>query len=126
MNQNTGGFMNKKIPQTNQIPTPILQHLRKQQESSQSIKAYCQENGIPVQTFYYWRQRLKKQDTSKMESSPRQVSFASLGTLSTQLQPQVLFDIRFPGGTAISIYTGTTAEEFAPFLKLVSRRNILC
>jgi hypothetical protein len=120
--------MNKKIPLTKQIPAEIRNHLLKQQESSQTIKAYCQKNGIPVQTFYTWRKRFKKPNfaTTKTEGSAPQVSFASLGTLNTQLQHSALLDIRFPGGTAISIYSGITAEELAPFLNIVSRSNVLC
>lgn len=120
--------MNKKVPQTKQIPPHIRHHLLKQQKSSQTIKAYCQKNGIPVQTFYTWRRLLKKQNISmtKTDVLAHRVSFASLGTLSTQLQPRALFDIRFPGGTAISVYSGTTADELAPFLNLVPRSNVIC
>ena len=120
--------MNKKIPQTKQIPAPIRNHLLKQQESSQTIKEYCWKNDIPVQTFYTWRKRFKKQNiiTTKTENSTSQVSFAALGTLNTHQQHGALFDIRFPGGTAISVYTGITAEELAPFLNIVSRSSVLC
>jgi hypothetical protein len=71
---------------------------------------------------------LKKQNISptKTDVLTHQVTFASLGTLSTQLQHSALLDIRFPGGTAISVYSGITAEELAPFLNIVSRSNVLC
>jgi hypothetical protein len=128
MNQTIGGFMNKKISQKKQIPAHIRYHLNKQQKSSQSIKAYCLTNGIPVQTFYTWRKRLKKQTTvmGKIQDPVPKVSFTSLGSLNTQPQNYPLFDIRFPGGTTVNVYTGITAEELAPFLNILPTGTVSC
>ena len=93
--------MDKKVPQQKQVPAPIRHHLLKQQQSEIKIKAYCEKNGISPQTFYNWRKRYIKQipPLVKSEISAPPISFASLGTMSTQLQHHSMFDIRFPGGT---------------------------
>lgn len=108
-------------------PAQIHHHLIQQQKSSQTIKAYCQQNNIHVQAFYSWRKRYKKtvlvKTTPKNTPSKPNVSFTSLGTLNTQVKATALFDICFPDGATVSIYQGTTANEFAPFMSLLTGRK---
>lgn len=115
--------MNKK-QQEKQISAHIRHHLLQQQKSDQTIKAYCQQEHINVQAFYSWRKRYKNkihiQDKPKNTSTHPKVSFTSVGKLTTQIQSSILFDIRFPGGPTVSIYPGTTAKEFAPFMTLIT------
>lgn len=120
--------MSKNLTQQKHVPTTIRHHLLKQQSSEQTIKDYCHKNDINPQTFYGWRKRYGKQVPAlvKQDISAPQISFASLGTISTQLQYHSMFDIRFPGGTAISVYPGTTVQELAPFVDLISGSRILC
>lgn len=121
--------MNKKAFQTNQIPSKIRQHFLKHQESGETIKSYCRKTGVSVQTFYSWRKRYKNElqkSPTKVIKSKNQVSFASLGTLQTHLPSQKLLDIQFPGGTEVSVYRGTSAEEIAPFLALISEGTVKC
>jgi len=111
------------------VPAHIRNHLIKQQHSKLTIKAYCQNSGIVVNTFYGWRHLYGKQVFKSAESdatiSP--VSFVSLGSFNTQqIQRIALFDIRFPDGTAISVYSGTTAEQIAPFLEIIKGGNASC
>jgi hypothetical protein len=127
MNYNPGGFMSKNLAQLKHVPAPIRHHLLKQQSSEQTIKAYCHKNDINPQTFYGWRKRYSKQVAAlvKSEISAPQISFASLGTMSTP-QQHTMFDIRFPGGTEISVYAGTTVQNLAPFLSLISGSKVQC
>lgn len=120
--------MNKKALHPKAIPAPVRHHLLKQQQSKQTIKAYCNKNDILTQTFYGWRKRYGKQVfvEVKTDISTPLVSFASLGTLKTQQPHHALFDICFPGRATICVYAGTTAQELAPFLDLVSRSCTLC
>jgi hypothetical protein len=109
-----------------QVPEPIQRHLLQHQRSYQTMKEYCRQNGIAIQQFYGWRKRYGKRLFSLPESKKNctiksTVSFTSLGTLNTSQSRTALFDINFPNGTSISIYQGTTAEVFAPFLTLISR-----
>jgi hypothetical protein len=90
------------------------------------MKEYCLQNGIAIQMFYGWRKRYGKRlfampESKKNHTAKSTVSFTPFGTLNT-LQPRAaLFDIKFSNGTSISIYQGTTAESFAPFLALLTR-----
>ena len=116
--------MNKK-PKKRHSPTQIRHHLLQQQKSNLSIKAYCQQHTIHVQAFYSWRKRYKtkilvKNASNTAPADKSAISFTSLGTLNTKVQSSALFDIRLPEGTTVSIYPGTTAKEFAPFMALLS------
>jgi len=123
--------MDKKLLQQKQksVPTPIRQHLLKQEQSNKTIKAYCQEKHILPSTFYGWRKRYRKRLGSaavKTEDTENGITFASLGSLRTQVQRQALFEISYLTGISICVYTGTTAQELAPFLRLLSGDNASC
>ena len=122
--------MNKKQTTLKQIATRVRRHLLQQQQSSLTIKAYCEKHHISAQTFYGWRKRYGKrlfaENRLNAVSSGPKVSFTSIGTLNTSLNKAVLFDIRFSGGTTVTIYPGTTAEVLAPFLSLLSGDTRLC
>lgn len=123
--------MDKRLLQQEQksVPAPIRQHLLKQEQSNKTIKAYCQEKHILPSTFYGWRKRYRKRLESaavKTEDTEGRITFASLGSLRTQVQQQALFEIRYLTGISICVYTGTTAQELAPFLSLLSGSNASC
>ena len=122
--------MDKKLlPQGQKsVPALIQRHLLKQEQSSKTIKAYCQEKHILPSTFYGWRKRYRKRLGSavRTEGPEHQITFASLGSLRTQVQQQALFEIRYLTGISICVYTGTTAQELAPFLSLLSGSNASC
>jgi hypothetical protein len=110
------------------VPAHIRNHLTKHQHSKLTIKAYCKKTGINTNTFYGWSNRYRKQVlTEKKDTFASPVTFAPLGVLSTQqIQRIAMFEIRFPDGTAISVYPGITAEEIAPFIDLIKGSNGLC
>jgi Transposase len=95
------------------IPPHIRQHFAAQTASGKTIKEYSTEAGISPLTFYTWR----KKYLNKKTSAPR---FSSFGALSLQQLRQPLFDLHLYGGTRVSIYAGTTAEELAPFIRMLS------
>jgi transposase-like protein len=118
--------MDRKKIELKQVPELIQRHLLQQQRSNQTMKEYCQQNGIAIMQFYGWRKRYGKRlfampESKKNRTAKSTVSFTPLGTLNTLQSRAALFDIRFPNGTSISIYQGITAESFAPFLSLLSR-----
>jgi hypothetical protein len=116
--------MDNKQRRCKPIPTAIRHHLLKQQQSKHTIKEYCQKNGITAQTFYSWRKRYGKRlfvdGNANIVASEGKVTFASLGILNTMQRNAALFDIRFPAGITVSVYHGTSAEDLAPFLTLIS------
>jgi hypothetical protein len=130
MNLSKGApFMDKIQPTTGKpVPPHIRRHLREQQRSSESVRKYCCKKGISAWTFYKWRARYGKPSCSSPAkasgTSTPAMAFTSLGTFRTiPQQPHPLFDIRFSCGTIISIYTGATAQELAPYLDLLSVRE---
>lgn len=114
------------------VPTAIRNHLHKQECSNKTIKEYCREKHILPSTFYGWRKRYNKrldreESAVKTEDTEKQITFASFGALRTQVPHQTLFEISYPTGTSISVYAGTTAQDLAPFLNLLSAGcNALC
>jgi hypothetical protein len=111
------------------IPAHIRNHLIRQKRSKLTIKAYCQKNGIHVNTFYGWRHRYEKRvfKASESDTSPSPVSFVSLGTFNTeQIRRNALFDIRFPEGISISVHPGATVEQVQPFFEMIKGGNASC
>jgi hypothetical protein len=110
------------------VPAHIVRHLTDQPQSGKTISDYCKNAGISAWSFYNWRKSYGKRVA--VPNVPRPVSllplsFTALGTMNTQTR-QPLFDIRFSAGTSISIYSGATAQELAPFLDLLSCRGTPC
>jgi hypothetical protein len=113
------------------VPAHVARHLTNQPISGKTIAAYCKNVGISAWSFYNWRKIYGNRDSCMPNAlhpattQPPLLPFTALGTLNTQTR-QPLFDIRFSAGTRISIYSGTTAQEFAPFLELLSCRGGPC
>jgi hypothetical protein len=106
--------MDRSKIELKQVPESIHRHLLQQQRSNQTMKEYCQQNGIAIQIFYGWRKRYGKRlftlpESKKMCTKKSTVSFTPLGTLNTLQSRSALFDINFPNGTSVSIYQGITA-----------------
>lgn len=114
------------------IPAHIRHHLQNQPSSGKTISEYCKEAGFSAWTFYNWRKRYGHQlnvpenKTSSPSSSKPLMSFTTIGSLPLAQNRQSLFDIRFSTGTTVGIYHGTTAQEFAPFLSLLSGDSPSC
>ena len=113
------------------IPAHIRRHLQKQPSSGKTIKDYCKGAGFSAWTFYNWRKRYGHQPKTFEHTPPSNrskppLSFATIGTVHLAENRQPLFDIRFPTGTIVSIYNGTTSDELAPFLSLLCRNSLSC
>jgi hypothetical protein len=112
------------------IPAHVTRHLTAQPKSGKTIAIYCKDAGISAWSFYNWRKiygkRIVVLDSRRLiAAQPPQIPFTALGAMSTQTR-QPLFDIRFSAGTRISIYSGATARELAPFLELLTSRGAPC
>ena len=72
-----------------------------QANSGQSIASYCREQGIAVQSFYWWRTRLGKTLSSKpVQRAHRETPFIDLGMLAQADQARGL-DIRLDLGNGV-------------------------
>lgn len=60
------------------------ERLVRQEQSSQSVAAFCKSEGIAAQTFYWWRARLGKYRPVDPTPRPREAApFIDLGALAT-------------------------------------------
>jgi len=113
------------------VPAHVSHHLTAQPTSGKTIAAYCKDAGISAWSFYNWRKSYGKRISCipyalrPATTLPPLLPFTALGTINTQVR-QPLFDIRFSAGTCISIYSGATAQELAPFLEILSCNGAPC
>lgn len=111
------------------IPPHIAEHFKAHVASGKTIKEYSTVVGLSPLTFYTWR---KKYRTRKLQraASPHTVAkqqrFSTVGTISLQDLRHPLFDIHLTSGPRVSIYTGATAEDLAPFIELLSGSRVPC
>lgn len=112
-----------------EIPSHIRLHFQAHAASGKTVKEYSIEAGISPQTFYTWRKKYRKsRKHSTGHSSPRSndLCFSTVGTISLQELRQPLFDIHFAAGHKVTIHRGTTVQEFAPYLELLSGGHASC
>lgn len=86
------------------------ERLARQERSGQSVAVFCKSEGIPAQTFYWWRARLGKGEPVTPAQRRRATApFIELGALAipTGEAPGVAagFDLRLdlPGGIVLTI-----------------------
>jgi hypothetical protein len=77
------------------------EHIAAHAKSGHSIAAWCREQGIAVQTFYWWRARLGSARRNKPAQRAHQAPpFIDLGTLAQAEQTHGL-DIRLDLGNGM-------------------------
>lgn len=113
------------------IPSHIQHHLKTQPSSGKTVKEYSKEAGFSAWTFYDWRKRYGNQLKVPAMGKPYRLSkapmsFTTIGTMNLSENRQPLFDIRFSTGTAVSVYSGISADQLAPFLSLLSGSSASC
>jgi hypothetical protein len=86
------------------------ERVARQAQSDLSVAAFCKSEGIPAQTFYWWRARLGKAGAAKPAQGRRDTApFIDLGALSPSVDeaPDMAagFDLRLdlPGGIVLTI-----------------------
>ncbi len=87
--------------------TQWRERLMRQAQSGQGVKAFCDSEGIAVQTFYWWRARLAKDNGAPAAGAKRRCDaapFIDLGPLAAATQAAGI-DIRLalPGGVVLTI-----------------------
>jgi len=86
----------------------------RQEQSGQGVAAFCKSEGIPAQTFYWWRARLGKDGSTKPAQRRRDAApFIDLGALAAPVDDAPAntpgigggFDLRLdlPGGIVLTI-----------------------
>lgn len=115
--------------QKRQVPPHVAEHFMAHASSGKTIKEYSKEAGLSPLTFYTWRKKYlsKKSQCATFPNRPsRQQQFTTIGTISLQELRQPLFDIHLGTGKKIAVYSGTKAQELAPFLELLSTGRGVC
>lgn len=90
------------------------ERVARQAQSNLNVAAFCKNEGISAQTFYWWRARLGKGEATKPAQRRRDTApFIDLGALATPVDegpadsPDVAagFDLRLdlPGGIVLTI-----------------------
>jgi transposase-like protein len=82
--------------------------ISKQESSGQTIRAFCEEQGVGDHCFYYWRKRLQK-------SEP--VQFALLKTVANAAPLELILT----NGEQLRIWNGVDATTFRLVLEVVRR-----
>jgi len=115
--------------QNQPVPPHIAEHFKAHAASGKTIKEYSKDVGLSPLTFYTWRKKYlsrKSQRRASPNPASRQQLFSTIGTISLQELHQPLFDIHLGGEKKITVYSGTKAQELAPFLELLSTGHASC
>lgn len=74
-------------------------------EEGKSVAVFCQEQGIATQTFYWWRNRLARQEAGAVPRLAAAVPFLDLGAMPAVTQGGESLSIRLdlPGGITLTI-----------------------
>lgn len=84
--------------------------ISEQEASGQAVRAFCQEHAIGEHSFYYWRQRLRKDET---------VRFALLETKTQREDPAPVLELVLSTGERLRIGNGVNAATLRAVLEAV-------
>lgn len=83
--------------------------IERQAASGRSVAAFCRDESIPTQTFYWWRSRLRKQEPAPMARGRSVktpfIDLGALGAAEAARDMATSLDIRLelPGGITLTI-----------------------
>jgi transposase-like protein len=80
-------------------------HIAQQAGSGKSVAAFCREQGIATQTFYWWRSQLTRQEAGAAPRLAAAIPFLDLGAMPAATQGDGSLSIRLdlPGGITLTI-----------------------
>lgn len=81
------------------------ERIAQQAGSGKSVAAFCREQGIATQTFYWWRNRLGRQGSGAAPRPAATTPFLDLGAMPAATQGEGSLSIRLdlPGGITLTI-----------------------
>lgn len=81
------------------------ERLAQQAGSGKSVAAFCQEQGLATQTFYWWRSRLSWQKAGAAPRPAAATSFLDLGAIPAAAEHAGSLSIRLelPGGIILTM-----------------------
>ena len=80
-------------------------HIAQQAGSGKSVAAFCREQGIATPTFYWWRNRLARQESGAAPRPAAATPFLDLGAMpvATQSDGSLSIRLELPGGITLTI-----------------------
>lgn len=75
------------------------ERLQRFADSDLSVAAFCRAEGVPLQTFYYWKRRLAQTHNGHTPDAPRLLPIRLT-------QPPAPVELLLPGGTRLSLRPG--------------------
>ncbi len=79
----------------------MLAYYKEWQESGLSKKAYCQQKGLTVSTFFYWIKKLALQKESPLPSA---AGFTELDFSLQAATPSLVLEIEYASGARLKFY----------------------
>ena len=93
------------------------QHLRRQQASGQTARAYCLQHGLAETAFHYWRRTIADRDRGARRSAPVPAFVPVTVVGPPAAGPPI--DIRLAGGHRVRVRAGCDRELLAAVLALL-------
>ena len=81
------------------------ERIAQQAASGKGVAAFCRDQGIATQTFYWWRNRLSRQEAGAAPRPAAEASFLDLGAIPAAVAHAGSLSIRLdlPGGITLTI-----------------------
>jgi hypothetical protein len=82
--------------------------LERQKESGLSVRSFCSNEGLAPSSFYYWKKKLRKEDTAGrfiplLVRAPGSVSYPASGQRPAAGMGNTPLEITYPNGTTLRI-----------------------
>lgn len=75
------------------------ERLQRFADSGLSVAAFCRQEGVPVQTFYYWKRRLTRHELATNSDAPPLIPVRLAA-------PAAPVELLLPGGTLLRLHPG--------------------
>lgn len=101
-----------------------MQILRACEESGQTIRAYCYENGINECSYYYWKRKLRLQESVGESLASRQE--AAIDSASTPAIADITLMAETSRADTITVRLGNAVAEIAGNATPKTVEAVLC
>jgi hypothetical protein len=98
------------------------QHLRRQQASGQTARAYCRDHDLAETAFHYWRRTIAERDRPARRSPPVPAFVPVVVAGRSAATDGSPIEIRLAGGHRVRVRAGCDRELLAAVLALLGAR----
>ena len=98
------------------------QHLRRQEASGQTARAYCRQHGLAETAFHYWRRTIAERDRQAGRSAPTPAFVPVIVADRSPVAGATPIDVRLAGGHRVRVRAGCDLELLATVLALLGAR----